>query len=125
MFFLTCSFCLAALAVQATLAYNFPYEGVQLEDNDVANNSDIAFGELPVGITAKCKTFPGDSNWPSSERWDAFNASLGGALVRGVPPAAACYEGRYEDAVRCEIVRQGSRSSNFVYDRMYRTNFCC
>ncbi|KAF2678436.1 FAD/FMN-containing isoamyl alcohol oxidase-like protein MreA [Lentithecium fluviatile CBS 122367] len=105
---------LTAFTARSTLAYNFLYEGVQLEDGDVANNSDIAFGKLPGSPSAKCKTFPGDSHWPSSERWDAFNASLGGALVRGIPPAAACYEGPYEDAARCEVVRTGSRSSNFV-----------
>jgi hypothetical protein len=107
---------LALSTALPSLAYNFPYERVQLTALDVANNSDIAFGDLPAGEIAKCKTFPGDSSWPSSDRWNAFNTSLGGALVKGVPPAAACYKGQYEDAAKCEAARQGQRSSNFVYD---------
>ena len=106
---------LAAFTIPSSLAFNFAYEATQLTASDVANNSDIAFGDLPAGAIAKCKTFPGDSNWPLSERWSAFNTSLGGALVKGVPPAAACYEGEYEDAAKCDAARQGSRSSNFVY----------
>ncbi|KAF1978636.1 FAD-binding domain-containing protein [Bimuria novae-zelandiae CBS 107.79] len=96
------------------VAYNFPYEGIQLSDSDVANNPDIAFGKLPGGVNAHCKTFPGDSNWPSVDRWNVLNASLEGALLRVVPPAAACYSGIYEDATKCALVRQGSRSTNFV-----------
>jgi hypothetical protein len=104
-----------ALTIPLSFAYNFPYEAIQLTDTDVANNSDIAFGNLPAGPIAKCKTFPGDSSWPSLSRWTAFNNSLGGALVKGIPPAAACYKGQYEDAPKCEVARQGARSSNFVY----------
>jgi hypothetical protein len=114
MLFPTLSLLLVAITARLSLAYNFPYESIQLEKGDVANNPDIAFGEAPVDTVAKCKTFPGDSGWPSYTRWDAFNASLGGALVRGIPPAAACYEGQYEDAVRCDLVRGESRNSNFV-----------
>lgn len=97
-----------------SFAYNFPYESIQLTPSDVANNPDIAFGTLPAGPIPKCKTSPGDSNWPSSERWNALNSSLEGALVKGIPPAAACYKGEYENSARCEEARQGSRSSNYV-----------
>lgn len=106
----------AALTATSSFAYNFPYEETQLTARDVTNNSDIAFGELPAGAIARCKTFPGDTNWPSPERWNDFNTSLGGTLVKGIPPTAACYEGQYEDAAKCEAARQGARSSNFVYD---------
>jgi hypothetical protein len=108
------SLCLTAF-LPLCFAYNFPYEAVQLTDLDVANNSDVAFGKLPAGPLAKCKTFPGDRSWPSLSRWTVFNNSLDGALVKGIPPAAACYKGQYEDAAKCEVARQGARSSNFVY----------
>ncbi|KAF9740079.1 hypothetical protein PMIN03_004535 [Paraphaeosphaeria minitans] len=75
------------------VAYNFPDESVQLTDDDVADNFDITFGQLPGGPKAQCKTFPGDRNWPTLDRWNAFNSSLEGALLKAVPPAAACYSG--------------------------------
>ncbi|KAF2267965.1 FAD/FMN-containing isoamyl alcohol oxidase-like protein MreA [Lojkania enalia] len=99
------------LASQSVLAYNFPYESVQLKDADVRKNPDIAFGKRPLKYQAKCKTFPGDANWPSVERWAAFNTSLDGALVRGIPPAASCYEGPYYDATKCAETQAGQFQS--------------
>ncbi|KAF2445021.1 FAD/FMN-containing isoamyl alcohol oxidase-like protein MreA [Karstenula rhodostoma CBS 690.94] len=93
------------------VAYKFPYESVQLTDADVANNSDITFGRFPGVIKAQCKAFPGDSNWPTTDRWDVFNSSLGGSLFKAIPPAAACYSGIYENASKCAAWRQQSRSS--------------
>lgn len=97
-----------------SIAYNFQYESVQLTNGDVVNNPDAAFGQLPGGIRAQCKTFPGDSDWPALDRWHAFNSSLGGALLKAIPPAAACYSGIYENATKCAAWRQQSRSSLFV-----------
>lgn len=114
MHLLRLSLLFVVFAIRLAVAYNFPYESIQLTEDDVANNSDIAFGKLPGGIKARCKTFPGDANWPSSERWDAFNVSLGGALVRGIPPAAACYQGPYRDDAKCAVVRQKSSSAVFM-----------
>ncbi|KAF2871952.1 FAD/FMN-containing isoamyl alcohol oxidase-like protein MreA [Massariosphaeria phaeospora] len=103
-----------SFASQSVLGFNFPFESIQLEDSDVANNTDIAFGALPAGDKIPCKTFPGDADWPSDERWNAFRDSLDGALIKGVPPAAACYKGQYEDSVKCAAVRRGQSQSNFV-----------
>jgi hypothetical protein len=103
------------LAFKITAAYNFPYESVQLTNHDVANNSDITFGEFPGSIIAQCKTFPGDNNWPTTDRWNAFNSSLGGVLLKAIPPAASCYSGIYEDFTKCAAWRQQSRSSISVY----------
>lgn len=97
-----------------TTAYNFPYEATQLQDSDVANNSDLAFGVLPGGITENCKTFPGDNNWPSTQRWAALNASLDGALIQAVPPTAACYQGPFYNAAKCENVKRQSGNSLFA-----------
>ena len=96
------------------LAINFPYEGVQLKDSDVGNNSDIVFGKLPVDESPRCKSYPGYEGWPSTDRWTAFNVSLGGALVRGIPPAAACYEGEYKDVVACAVVRRRQGDALFA-----------
>lgn len=101
-------------SAQFVHAINFPYEKIQLEDSDVGNNSDIAFGKLPVGETPRCKSYPGYEGWPSTERWSAFNVTLRGALLRGIPPAAACYEGEFHDEARCSIVRRGSGDALFA-----------
>jgi hypothetical protein len=92
-------------------AFNFPYEAIQLRDSDINGNPDIAFGQLPVGVSAKCKVFPGDNSWPSAERWTTFNTSLGGALIHSPPPAAACYEGPFQDATKCNVLKTGLPNS--------------
>ncbi|KAF4336915.1 isoamyl alcohol oxidase [Fusarium beomiforme] len=40
----------------------------------------------------KCKTFPGDRNWPSSSVWKLFDLVTGGSLIKTVPIAAPCYK---------------------------------
>jgi hypothetical protein len=108
------AFLYASLTFSA-FAFNFPYESIQATDADMAKNPDIAFGTLPASDSGRhCKTYPGDTDWPPNERWIAFNSSLGGALVKGIPPAAACYQGLYYDEARCEVVRARQASSRFV-----------
>jgi hypothetical protein len=96
------------------ISFNFPYEAIQLNESETVDNPDIRFGKLPSDIKAQCKRFPDDPDWPSPERWAAFNTSLGGALVRGIPPAAACYEGIHRDDESCAVVRQRSSSALFA-----------
>jgi hypothetical protein len=105
--------------------YKFPYESVQLMDSDIANNSDVAFGTQSGVGKVPCKIIPGDNDWPSLYRWSALNITLGGTLLRAVPPAAACYSGKYENASTCSLVRQRSRSSNFVYAPTHCTFYLC
>ncbi|KAF1842116.1 FAD/FMN-containing isoamyl alcohol oxidase-like protein MreA [Cucurbitaria berberidis CBS 394.84] len=95
-------------------AFNFPFESNQLKDSDVGNNSDIAFGKLPVDNSPRCKSYPGYEGWPSYDRWSVFNVSLNGALLKGIPPAAACYEGEYKDAAKCAIVRRRQGDALFA-----------
>ncbi|KAF2280047.1 FAD/FMN-containing isoamyl alcohol oxidase-like protein MreA [Westerdykella ornata] len=101
---------------QSALAVNFPFEQTTLSEADVKGNKDLAFGKLPVPAVnkARCKTYASDANWPSTDRWNAFNASLGGALLKGIPPAAACYEGPYYNPARCEQIRSIQGSTNFT-----------
>lgn len=108
---------------QIVVAYNFPYESVQLTDNDITGNPDIAFGQSPSGTRPRCKTFPGDSTWPTPDRWNAFNSSLEGALLKAIPPAAACDSGIYENATKCAIWRRQSVNSLYVYARLFSLNF--
>ncbi|KAH4071961.1 hypothetical protein HBI24_061240 [Parastagonospora nodorum] len=102
------------LLSHTVLAFNFPYESVQLQHSDIANNSDITFGDGTGIEKPACKSFPGYESWPSAERWNAFNVSLRGALLRGVPPTASCYDGMYQNASRCTFVRQNQGSALFA-----------
>ncbi|PWY82102.1 FAD binding domain protein [Aspergillus heteromorphus CBS 117.55] len=38
-----------------------------------------------------CRCFPGSACWPSPQRWNAFNHTLGGKLVATVPAASVCH----------------------------------
>jgi hypothetical protein len=102
------------LATRTAFAVNFPYESIQLQWSETGNNSDLVFGNGTSTQKPPCKSFPGYEGWPSAARWSAFNASLGGALLRGIPPAAACYEGEFKDASKCNVVRSGQFSALFA-----------
>jgi len=107
------------------LGYNFPYEGIQLTDADVKNNSAIAFGATatrsggrPATTSAaagECKVYPGDAKWPSDSAWHWFNDTLDGALIKGVPPARVCYPGYY-NADQCAAVKANYFNSRFRND---------
>jgi hypothetical protein len=96
-------------------AFNFPFESIQLQRSDIGNNSDINFGNGTSTEHPRCKRFPDYQGWPSAGRWSAFNASLGSALLRAIPPAAACYAGEFSDASSCNVVRRGQYSVLFAY----------
>lgn len=59
--------------------------------------------------------YPGDATWPSDAQWQKFNDTLGGALIRGVPPARVCYPGFY-DAAKCAAVKANYFNSQFRND---------
>ncbi|KAF1993953.1 FAD/FMN-containing isoamyl alcohol oxidase-like protein MreA [Amniculicola lignicola CBS 123094] len=114
MFVLSYSLFILCLASGPVLAFNFPFEAVQLQDTDLSNNSDLAFGN-PLHVTKqRCKVFPGDAKWPSLAKWNALNSTLAGNLIKGLPPAAACYAGAYYDEARCIYVSKNGGSSLFV-----------
>lgn len=90
------------------LSYNFAFEAIQLTDEDVLNNPSIAFGDTlnPEVSGARCKTYPGDAEWPSEGQWQDFNATLGGALIKPTPIPAPCYAGPQYDALSCARIQQ-------------------
>ncbi|OCL05070.1 FAD/FMN-containing isoamyl alcohol oxidase-like protein MreA [Glonium stellatum] len=105
--------------LQRVNCYNFPYESIQLSDADVRNSSDLAFGnnnnfgQYVNQTRPRCKAYPGDATWPSAVQWATLNSSLGGALIKGAPPAAVCYPGPTYDADRCAYVRSHWFNSTF------------
>jgi hypothetical protein len=109
------SLLLHLLAARAAFAYNFPYESIQLTDLDVGTNPDLAFGSAVTGDLPSCKNYPGYDGWPSLTQWSALNISLGGTLLKGIPPAAACYQGEYKDATICANVRRRQTDALFAY----------
>ncbi|KAL2126018.1 hypothetical protein VTI74DRAFT_1951 [Chaetomium olivicolor] len=52
----------------------------------------------------KCKCFPGDRCWPSSNDWNKLNQTVGGRLIATVPLAEACHNPNY-DPVRCKTLQ--------------------
>lgn len=89
---------------------NFPYEAVQLTDEEIEGRPEIGFGVFPPNPlpppdnASECRPFPGDANWPSQSQWTDLNQTLGGNLVRPEPPAQVCYAPFYDEA-RCAVVR--------------------
>lgn len=77
----------------------FAFEAIQLTSDDIGSFSDIAPGTKPP--EAKCRAFPGTSEWPDESTWSHLNASLGGVLLKPVPAAAACYPGAYQNEAKC------------------------
>ena len=53
-----------------------------------------------------CKITPGNEKWPSPEIWSAFNQSIGGRLIRPIPPGAVCHpEQTTYSALQCPAVQ--------------------
>ena len=48
-----------------------------------------AFVSLASGKV--CKAVPGSAGWPSISSWNALNTTLGGQLIKPVPPGAVCH----------------------------------
>ncbi|CZR65972.1 related to isoamyl alcohol oxidase [Phialocephala subalpina] len=114
-----CHFLLPALLALLTgvNAINFAWESVQLKDSDVGNFSVIAFGDKSklsfLTSTPACKAFPGSSDWPIDAEWRQLNVSLGGVLLKPIPPAAVCYPGPNYDANKCSYLFQNATFTRF------------
>ncbi|KAI1410467.1 FAD-binding domain-containing protein [Hypoxylon sp. FL1857] len=96
---------------------DFAFEQEQLTEADVGDFKAIAFGDAsaiyPLEDGSDCREYPGSANWPLEEEWSRLNRSLGGALVQGIPPAAACYDGPYKDAAKCTFLMRNTSSNRF------------
>ncbi|KAL2265873.1 hypothetical protein VTJ83DRAFT_6973 [Remersonia thermophila] len=45
----------------------------------------------PGGIHYACKCLPGESCWPSAQKWNALNTTVNGRLRIHIPPGASCH----------------------------------
>ncbi|KAL7622395.1 hypothetical protein AAE478_007899 [Parahypoxylon ruwenzoriense] len=111
---------LLALTASVVRCANFAFEAEQLTDEDIGDFSAIAFGDestaSPVYDGPDCRAYPGTPEWPLAEEWSRLNRSLGGALVRGIPPAAVCYDGPYKDEAACNWLVRNSTFTRFYID---------
>lgn len=76
---------------------------VQLSNIDLFYFDDASEGNA-ARATPQCKTFPGDSSYPSQSVWKVLDILSGGALIETVPLGSACYEGEYYDAAKCSFL---------------------
>jgi len=110
--------CLSIFGVQAV---NFPFESIQLSDDDVEDFPSIAFGDRAAGRPwsapkAECKAFPGSEDWPSEEDWTRLNRTIDGALLKPSPPAAVCYPGPLYNEERCRYLLRAAVATHFYLD---------
>ncbi|KAI1089844.1 FAD-binding domain-containing protein [Rostrohypoxylon terebratum] len=108
--------CFFSLFVSVKCA-NFAFEEDQLTEDHIGNFSAIGFGDASTIVSLddepECREYPGSSNWPLEEEWSQLNQSLGGALIKGVPPAVVCYDGPLKDVDACTALVRNSSMNRF------------
>ena len=96
---------------------NFPWEAMQLTDEDVAKFPPLAFANTSNATSGQdspvCREHPGSDGWPSNDEWAMFNHSLDGVLLKPIPPASVCYSGPFRDTNKCISLLFNSFDSRF------------
>lgn len=78
--------------LDSSTAEVFQFDEGQQAENDKLRRSAPGF----------CRTFPGDSSWPSDAVWKNLKSALGhDALIKTVPLASPCYNGRFYNQATC------------------------
>ncbi|KAK0624970.1 hypothetical protein B0T17DRAFT_507998 [Bombardia bombarda] len=123
MHFFTAALTTAALldAAQGANLANAPFESIQLTPSDIGKFSALQFGDLKQqaaqqSFRTNCRAFPGSSDWPTDAEWKQLNVSLGSALLRPIPVAAACYQGDFYNATTCQFLVQQAGRTHFWID---------
>jgi hypothetical protein len=57
----------------------------------VAVACGVWLSSLSLASAKVCKATPGSAGWPSLSSWNALNDTLGGQLIKPVPPGAVCH----------------------------------
>ena len=56
-----------------------------------------------AGFTG-CKNKPGSAGWPQIDQWNALNRTVGGRLIKTVPPGGVCHAGQPNyNAAACNL----------------------
>lgn len=53
-----------------------------------------------------CHYLPGDHDWPSRDKWNQLNESVGGRLILGKPLAQICHGSTYDPIACSELQRE-------------------
>ncbi|KAK4184233.1 hypothetical protein QBC35DRAFT_441806 [Podospora australis] len=65
----------------------------------------------------RCKSFPGDSSWPSPADWNSLNQTLGDVLLNRLPPAAVCYPSSPNfNQEACNFLLNNATRTTFYFD---------
>lgn len=60
---------------------------------------------FPAAVdSTRCRCFPGDACWPSSDDWARLNSSVNGGLVATVPIGNPCHDPAF-DAAQCKALQ--------------------
>lgn len=66
--------------------------------------------------SGNCKTYAGDSSWPSDLIWDAFSILLKGDLIRAPPLASTCYTNwENYDEEQCAYLTSNWHNNSFIH----------
>ncbi|KAK3389275.1 hypothetical protein B0H63DRAFT_427652 [Podospora didyma] len=122
---------LFALTVQGDTTL-LDFEQVQLDSKHSHDHPALSFAKTKRGggngndgqefghthpPETECRAFPGSDDWPSDNEWRRFNTSLGGALLKPLPPAAACYTGTPSyNLTQCRYIVNNASSGSFFHD---------
>jgi hypothetical protein len=110
------------LASQEVVGKTFPFENIQLSSADAHDFPAIRFGNRAAEPswtkdTPRCRAWPGSNDWPTDAEWKQLNVSLGGALLRPLLPASACYQGEAYNETTCRwLVNQSGRTHFWLDD---------
>ncbi|KAK4183675.1 hypothetical protein QBC35DRAFT_90902 [Podospora australis] len=77
--------------------------------DEIVSDTAVESEDLQLSATTflgapRCKCFPGESCWPSTREWTAFNRTVNGRLIATVPLAQACHAPNL-DAAKCQALR--------------------
>lgn len=107
-------------AVLGAAAQLLPFESIQLTQEDVAAFPAVDFGDRETAPpwnspTPRCRAWPGSPDWPTESEWEQLNTTLGGALLRPLPAASACYWGDNYNESLCEwLINESSRTHFWI-----------
>ena len=95
----------------------FAYEDETLDTSKLStifNRGDIdvtgsatTTPDYTLAGTDNCKIFPGDTQWPSDDDWEALDAATDGPLLKPLPQAHVCYSngtGNPVDNATCQTL---------------------
>ncbi|KAL5601501.1 hypothetical protein BROUX41_002521 [Berkeleyomyces rouxiae] len=114
--------------VEGTSFPLFPNEAEQITPEAIANlkldGSDADIYDFDNtdpktlerrSLFGKCKTYSGDSLWPTEFEWKVFNILSGGALIKTVPIASVCYQdfGNY-NAEKCNFITANWSNDSYI-----------